>query len=64
MIVSNWKNNDGILGPPELVLNEIEEFLPSETESLGEEPIMERENRPVEDSCDNMSRHSLDNEVN
>ncbi|CAH2076394.1 unnamed protein product, partial [Iphiclides podalirius] len=49
-------------GPPELVLNEIEEFLPSETESLGEEPITEREQRPIEDSLDNISKQSVDNE--
>ncbi|XP_045534773.1 ATP-binding cassette sub-family C member 10 [Papilio machaon] len=49
-------------GPPELVLNEIEEFLPSETDSLGEEPITEREHNLVEESLDNISRQSLDNE--
>ncbi|XP_013179394.1 PREDICTED: multidrug resistance-associated protein 7 [Papilio xuthus] len=49
-------------GPPELVLNEIEEFLPSETDTLGEEPITEREHNTVEESLDNISRQSLDNE--
>ncbi|XP_068632456.1 ATP-binding cassette sub-family C member 10 [Battus philenor] len=49
-------------GPPELVLNEIDEFLPSENESLGEESITEREHRPIEDSVDTVSRQSLNNE--
>ncbi|KAM3964152.1 LOW QUALITY PROTEIN: ATP-binding cassette sub-family C member 10 [Aphomia sociella] len=49
-------------GPPENVLHDIEEFLPSETdtESIGEEPP-----RPAEipeDNKDNVSRDSLDNE--
>ncbi|CAK1601027.1 unnamed protein product [Parnassius mnemosyne] len=49
-------------GPPELVLNEIEEFLPNETELSGEEPITEREPQSIEDNMDNISRQSLDNE--
>ncbi|KOB68493.1 putative abc transporter c family member, partial [Operophtera brumata] len=47
--------------PPESVLNDIEEFLPSEAESIGEELP-----RPVQpkhsDQHDNVSRNSLDEE--
>ncbi|XP_035433428.2 uncharacterized protein LOC118264894 isoform X1 [Spodoptera frugiperda] len=47
-------------GPPETVLNEIEEFLPSESESLGEEPP--RAPEPEQDNNDTVSRNSLDDE--
>lgn len=44
------------------MLNDIEEFLPSETESIGEEPP-----RPIQpnrfDQQDNVSRNSLEEEV-
>ncbi|XP_026315550.1 multidrug resistance-associated protein 7 [Hyposmocoma kahamanoa] len=47
-------------GPPEVVLNDNEEYLPSETESIGEEPA-----RPIEkpkDNQDTISRNSLEDE--
>ncbi|XP_075974742.1 ATP-binding cassette sub-family C member 10 [Anticarsia gemmatalis] len=47
-------------GPPETVLNDIEEFMPSDTESLGEEPPRPRE-AEIDDK-DNVSRNSLDEE--
>ncbi|XP_026752373.2 uncharacterized protein LOC113512651 [Galleria mellonella] len=54
-------------GPPESVLHEIEEFLPSETESMGDEPprpstSSQKENEKPTDDQDNVSRDSLDNE--
>ncbi|XP_045447338.1 ATP-binding cassette sub-family C member 10 [Melitaea cinxia] len=45
-------------GPPETVLNEIDEFLPSETESIGEEPLR-RDNDVHSDGQDSVSRNSL-----
>lgn len=44
-----------------MVLNDNEEYLPSETESIGEEPA-----RPIEkpkDTEDSVSRNSLEDEV-
>lgn len=43
------------------MLNDIEEFMPSETESIGEEPPRPRETQL--DDKDNVSRNSLDDEV-
>ena len=50
------------VGPPETVLNDIEEFMPSETESLGEEPPRPQEPE-TQDDQDAVSRNSLDDEV-
>nr|XP_049696505.1 uncharacterized protein LOC110371605 [Helicoverpa armigera] len=47
-------------GPPETVLNDIEEFMPSESESLGEEPPQAPE--PQRDNQDTVSRNSLDDD--
>ncbi|KAJ8730790.1 hypothetical protein PYW08_002203 [Mythimna loreyi] len=47
-------------GPPEAVLNDIEEFMPSESDSLGEEPP--RAPEPEQDNQDIVSRDSLDDE--
>lgn len=50
-----------VIGPPEMVLNDSEEYLPSESESIGEESA-----RPIEKSKDNqdaVSRNSLEDEV-
>ncbi|XP_026732381.1 ABC transporter C family member 13 [Trichoplusia ni] len=47
-------------GPPEAVLNDIEDFMPSDTESLGEEPP--RPQDPELEDKDNVSRNSLDDE--
>ncbi|RVE41407.1 hypothetical protein evm_013944 [Chilo suppressalis] len=49
-------------GPPEIVLNNLEDFMPSETESIGEEPPREIPPRPSTDSEDSTSRNSLDEE--
>ncbi|XP_034827291.1 ATP-binding cassette sub-family C member 10 [Maniola hyperantus] len=50
-------------GPPETVLNEIEEFLPSETECEGEEPPPKRDTEDKQlDELDVVSRNSLDND--
>ncbi|XP_045532531.1 ABC transporter C family member 13 [Pieris brassicae] len=51
-------------GPPETVLNEIEEFLPSETESIGEEPVRSENDQAIVTSLndDAVSRNSLDND--
>ncbi|CAG4948573.1 unnamed protein product [Colias eurytheme] len=49
-------------GSPETVLNEIEEFLPSETESIGEESPPPAEILPKEIEDDNVSRNSLEND--
>ncbi|CAG9785699.1 unnamed protein product [Diatraea saccharalis] len=47
-------------GPPEVVLNNLEEFMLSETESIGEE--LPRPIPPPTDTEDNVSRDSLDEE--
>lgn len=50
------------IGPPESVLHNLEEFMPSETESIGEEPAR----APVTPELgqeDNVSRNSLEDEV-
>ncbi|XP_049867954.1 uncharacterized protein LOC126368123 [Pectinophora gossypiella] len=47
-------------GPPEIILNDIEEFLPSETESIGEEPA--KPVAPPTDNIDTVSRNSLEDE--
>ncbi|KAI5642716.1 ABC transporter transmembrane region domain-containing protein [Phthorimaea operculella] len=47
-------------GPPEIVLNDIEEFLPSENESIGEEPAKPIE--VVKDNSDTVSRNSLEDD--
>ncbi|XP_053612286.1 ATP-binding cassette sub-family C member 10 [Plodia interpunctella] len=44
-------------GPPEVVLRDMEDIFPSETESIGEEPP-----QPREDKADAVSRDSLDDE--
>lgn len=51
-----------MLGPPESVLNDIEEFLPSESDSIGEEPPRPAAPQPTDDQ-DNVSRNSLEDEV-
>ncbi|CAG9578746.1 unnamed protein product [Danaus chrysippus] len=50
------------LGSPEAVLNEIEEYFPSEADSLGEEPAQIQEEEKKHDESDNVSRNSLDND--
>ncbi|XP_072938675.1 ATP-binding cassette sub-family C member 10 [Epargyreus clarus] len=47
------------VGPPEVVFHEIEEFLPSESESVGEEPPRPHAPAPRHDP-DNVSNSSLD----
>ncbi|VVD04602.1 unnamed protein product [Leptidea sinapis] len=50
------------IGPPESVLNEIDEFLQSETESIGEEPMETVEAHKSETEDDNVSRDSVNND--
>ncbi|XP_041988661.1 ATP-binding cassette sub-family C member 10 [Aricia agestis] len=61
------------VGPPEAVMNEVEEFLTSEAESVGEEPTPPPPPPPQVpemagsvnadgDNLDTVSRHSLDND--
>ncbi|XP_063822575.1 ATP-binding cassette sub-family C member 10 [Ostrinia nubilalis] len=48
-------------GPPETVLHNLEEFMPSETESIGEEPPRALDT-PQRSQDDNVSRNSLEDE--
>nr|XP_026483882.1 ABC transporter C family member 13 isoform X1 [Vanessa tameamea] len=49
-------------GSPDTVLHEIEEFLPSETESIGEEKPSAHEAEPRSDDQDDVSQNSLNND--
>ncbi|KAL4715350.1 hypothetical protein ACJJTC_015121 [Scirpophaga incertulas] len=49
-------------GSPESILQNMEEFMLSETDSIGEEPPRASESDAVQDFEDSVSRNSLDNE--